>query len=285
MRVKTFLLPLCLLLGGCAATSDYGRTQFVAPQGIGVAYSEVELQAQLALSADAACQGRDCEAAAAFRREVRQVGSRLVKAVRELAPELNTSVPSFYISVPAKSDLGTLSSAAGSVAVFDGLREIGFEEPALAFIVAREMGHVLARHHEENTATNVFFSVAAAVFLPVANLIRGAAAAIPATTTMTATTTMASMAGSHILKGFYKPDQLREADMLALRIMIRAGWTPAEVDDALQAAEPRIKDEGWMSELRVSKARLDQITMGPPWLLPAGMANVGIAASATAQFE
>lgn len=281
MRARTFLLPLCLMLGGCSTTSDYGRTRFVAPQSVGIAYSEVEMQAQLALSADASCAGKDCEAAAAFRREVRQVGARLVKAAKELEPELNTSVPSFHIWVPAKSDQGTLSSAAGSVAVFDGLREVGFDEAALAFFVAREMGHVLGRHHEENSAVNVFVSVAVALVLPVANLIRGAAAAVPATTAMTATTTVASMAGSHILKGFYKPDQLREADMLALRIMVRAGWTPAEVADALQAAEPRIKDEGWMSELRISKARLDQITMGPPWPLPAD----GMVAAVAADFR
>ncbi|OHC70671.1 MAG: hypothetical protein A2045_12655 [Rhodocyclales bacterium GWA2_65_20] len=277
LRARTFLLPLCLMLSGCAATSDHGRMQFVAPQGVGIAYSEVEMQAQLAMGADASCQGKDCEAAVAFRREVRQLGARLVMAVGELAPELNTAVPPFYIWVPAKSDQGTLSSAAGNVAVFDGLREVGFDEPALAFLIAREMGHVLGRHHEENTAASVFFSVAAALVLPVANLIRGAAAAIPATTTLTATTTVASMAGSRILRDTYKPDQLREADMLALRIMVRAGWTPAEVADALQAAEPRIQDEGWMSELLVSKARLDQIAMGPPWLLPAAVADAGVA--------
>lgn len=284
-RATPFLLPLGLLLGGCVTTSDYGRTQFVAPQGIGVAYSEIEMQAQLALKSDAACQGKECEAVAAFRREVHQLGTRLAKAARNLSVEAKTPAPYFYVQVPAKGEQGTLSSAGGSIVVFDGLRAVGFEEPALAFLVAREMGHVLARHHEENSATNIAFSIAATLLLPVANIVRGAAATLPATTAITATTTAASVAGSSILKGVYRPEQLREADTLALRIMIRAGWTPMEVADALQAAAPRLKDEGWMSELLVSKNRLDQITMGPPWLLPTNIADAGSGRSVTRDFE
>lgn len=255
--------------------------RFVAPQPLSAAYSEIEMQAQLALAADASCTGAECEAAAAFRREVSRLGGRLAQAARGLSAEPDFAAPHFYFQVPAKSDQGTLSSATGSIVVFDGLREVAFAEPALAFLIAREMGHVIGRHHDENSGANVFFSIAAALVLPVTNLIRGAAAALPETGAMTATTTAASMAGSRILRSYYRPDQLREADALALKIMARAGWTPVDVADALQAAAPRLQDEGWMGELRVSKARLDQLTMGPPWLPPAtDVADAGMAASA-----
>lgn len=266
-------------------TSGSGRTQVVAPQEIGIAYSETELQGRLLFTAEHYCDGRECEEAASFRREVRLLAERLGRAARQLAPELELPPPRFHVSVPSKNELGTLSSAAGSVVVFDGLRQVGFEEPALAFLVAREMGHVMSRHHEENSAANVIVSVAAALLLPVGNLLRGAAAVLPTTGGTTAATTVASMAGSSIVKGMYRPDQLREADHIALRLMIKAGWTPIQVADALHAATPRLTDQGWMAELLASKARLDQITMGPPWLMPSTVADASATVRSTIAVE
>lgn len=275
MGTKLVLLPVCALLAGCVATSGSGRTQLLAPQDVGIAYSETELHGRLLFTAEHYCEGRDCEDAASFRREIRLLGGRLSQAARRLAPRLDLSPPQFAVSVPSKGEVGTLSSAAGSVVIFGGLRQVGFEEPALAFLIAREMGHVMSRHHEENSAANVMMSVAAALLLPVSNLLRGAAAILPTGSGATAATTVASMAGSSIIKGMYRPDQLREADHLALQLMIEAGWTPMQVADALHAAAPRLGGDGWMGELRVSKARLDQITMGPPWLMPSAVADAG----------
>jgi hypothetical protein len=114
--------------------------------------------------------------------------------------------------------------------------------------------------------------VAATLLFPVANLLRGAAATVSTTSavastsaTATAATTAASMAGSRALKSLYRPEQAREADMLALAIMNKAGILPAEVADALLAVAPRLtRDDAWTQELLASKTRLDQITMGPP---------------------
>ncbi len=267
------------------ATSGSGRTQLLAPQDVGIAYSETELQGRLLFTPEHYCDGRDCEDAASFRREIRLLSGRLTKAARQLAPRLDLPPPRFAVSVPSKGEVGTLSSAAGSVVIFGGLRQVGFEEPALAFLVAREMGHVLSRHHEENSAANVMMSVAAALLFPVGNLLRGAAAILPTGGGATAATTVASMAGSSIVKGMYRPDQLREADHLALQLMIEAGWTPIQVADALHAAVPRLRDEGWMGELLISKARLDQITMGPPWLMPSAVADAGAALPAVVAIE
>lgn len=288
-RPHPAVLPMVIasvLLGACATTtSQSGRTQFVVPKQVGAAYSEIELQAMLTLAPDSACAAKTidkaCEAAVSFRRQVQQIGSRLGRAARDLRGELGRPVPYFQVLVPAKEEQGTLSSAGGTVVVFDGLRALDFQEPALAFVVAREMGHVLAEHHEENSATSLMMSAAITLALPMANLLRGAAAVSTTAATATASTsvaataatTAASVAGTRVLKSLYRPDQLREADMLALRLMVRAGWTPMEVADALQAAAPRLKEEGWMEELLVSKQRLDQITMGPPWLLPSTVAD------------
>ena len=235
----------------------------VAPTEVGVAYSEVEAQARLVLMPDVNCQESDCVSAAAFRAQVLQLGERLGKAAYKLALELNLPAPRFNVTVPGKHDIGTLSTASGTIIMFDGLHEFEFQEPALAFLIAREMGHVLSRHHEENSATNLSISLAVTLLFPVANLIRGAEAAFAAASTTSLASSAASYAGSRIVKGIFRSDQQREADEMAVRILAYAGWTPFDVANALQMALPRLSGEGWMAELIESRLWLDQITIGP----------------------
>jgi predicted Zn-dependent protease len=273
-RSHLFLLLLALLLAnGCATTTETGRSRFVVPKQVSEVYSDVELQAMLAFTPEAKCGDRACEESALFRRQVEQIGQRLEKSVHELGG----TAMKFQFLTPSKHEIGTLSNAAGSIVVFDGVRLLELDETALAFVIAREMGHVISEHHEENTSTNIAVSVAATLVMPVATLMRGAAATFSALTSTTAlttaATTAASLASSRIIKSMYRPDQLREADMVALKIMAQAGWTPIEIADALQEVEIRIKDEGWMGELALTKARLDCFTAGPPWLLSSSMAE------------
>lgn len=257
------------MLGGCASSGETPRSRMVAPNGVGTVYSEVELQAQLALASDAAsCSGDACAERAAFWRQVHRVGTRLSQSAYREYPELKKRVYNFYFSVPPKDEIGTLSSASGSVVVLDGVRGLAAEEPALAFILAREMGHVIAEHHEENSATSLLVSAAAALLLPMANLIRGAAAAIPATAATGAATTAASVAGSRAIKSLYRPEQNREADAIGLALAVQAGYRVEEVAAAMAALAPRLKDEGWMGELLASAGYLDAVVAGPPTPAP-----------------
>lgn len=267
LRPTLFLL-LSLLLGGCASTgTDSGRSRFVAPRQLGEAYSQVELRTMLALAADSPCKDKSCDAQLGFRREVVQLGTRLAKAAREIKTELRGPQPNFIFLVPAKDEIGTLSSASGSIVLFDGLRQLDLEEPALAFLIAREMGHIISQHHEENSATSIGVSLAFAIVMPMAAVLRGAAATVSALTTTsvvgTAATTAASIAGTRIIKSIYRPDQLHEADTMALKIMHQAGWSAIEITGALQNSQGRLQNEGWEAELLVSKVRLENIFAGP----------------------
>lgn len=271
-RPTLFPLLLCasVLLGGCAGTAgESGRSRFVAPRQLAEAYSETELRAMLALTPDVPCADRQCEAAAAYRRQVRTLGERLSRAARELRQELGGPLPPFHFLVPAKGEIGTLSSAAGSIVVFDGLRSLELEEPALAFLIAREMGHVVSRHHDENSATSMAVSLVATLVMPVATILRGAAATVSAVTSTsaaaTAATTAASFAGARIIKSIYRPEQLREADLAALKIVNQAGWPTTEVAAALGRSSDRLRDEGWMGELLVSAALLKSVTGATEW--------------------
>lgn len=237
----------------------------VAPAEISAAYSAVEMQATLAVTPDTRCVDDECIAAQAFRTQVQHVAERVSDGAYRLAFESNLPAPSFLVTVPGKDDIGTLSSAAGSIVVFDGLRSLQPQEALLAFLIAREMGHVLARHHEENSATSIGISIAVSLLFPMANILRGAEAAYAtAATTASLASTAVSMAGSRIVRGIYRAEQQREADIYALTILAHAGWTAFEVAEALQATMPLIIGEGWMAELRESKRWLDQVAVGPP---------------------
>lgn len=260
------LLLACFGLVGCATISDTtGRARIVAPSGVGVVYSEVEMQTRLALTPDALCQEIDCAAAEAFRDRVWQLAQRLGPAALQLANEQQVETPLFNVSVPGKEDIGTISTASGAVVVFDGVRMLGLSDPALAFLIAREMGHVIARHHEENTANGIAISVVVALLFPQILLLQGAEAAYAASTVTTGlASSAASFAGARIVRAIYRIDQRREADELALQILRYAGWNLAEAADALHAAASRIGEDGWMGELRESSYWLGQIVQGPP---------------------
>lgn len=260
------LTAVALLLVGCA-TAEQGRVRLVAPLGVGTAYSEAGMRARLALSTRRQCADGACEPGEAARRRVTRLGGDLSLAAFDLYPELSQRISDFEFSVPARDQVGTLSTASGQIVVLEGLLDHIDDEATLSFVLAREMGHVIARHHEENTASSILVSVAVQLLLPVANLFRGAAAALP-TSTAAMTTTVASVAGSRVLKAVNRPEQLDEADAVALGLLLQAGWDLNDVARAVDLAMPRLAragDEGWVTEFRVSKMRLDQLDCGRAW--------------------
>jgi Zn-dependent protease with chaperone function len=265
-RVPLFLL--ILLLAGCA-TSDKGRAQLLASDDIGAIYSDLGLRARLVVAADKDCSSDECEATATFRRQVGEAGERLSKAAYAAYPDLEQRVPRFEFSVPTKQELGTLSNTKGSVVIFSAMNELGMDEAALNFVVAREMGHIIGRHHQENTGLSIAVSVVAQLIFPMANIIRGAAAVLPTTSVVTAaTTSAASMLGTRVLQSVYRQDQVDEADTIAFKLLRQTGWDLEEVVRSVGSMEPQlaqIGEGGWISEFKLSKARLDLLDCDAPW--------------------
>jgi hypothetical protein len=149
------LLPLFLLfLVTACATSPEGRSQLVAPaplQGFSAVYSEFDMHLQLVTAADApACQDAQCVADRAFDQRVLALGRRLaVSAFRQHA-DLYLRFPRFEFIVVDKVEPGAASSAGGTVVVYRGLQAMNLDDAALAFVLAREMSHIIAGHHDEN---------------------------------------------------------------------------------------------------------------------------------------
>lgn len=266
MYQRLFIL-LILMLSGCA-TSDRGRPQLLASDEIGAIYSDLDLRARLVLAADKDCSSDECEATAIFRRRVGEAGERLSRAAYAAYPELDRRVARFEFSVPTKKELGTLSNTKGSVVIFSALGEFDMDDAALNFVVAREMGHIIGRHHQENTGLSIAVSVAAQLLFPMANIIRGAAAALPVTAPVAVTTSAASMLGTRVLQSAYRQEQVDEADSIAFKLLRQTGWDLDETVRSVGLLTPRlaqIGDGGWLGEFNQSKARLDLLDCGAPW--------------------
>lgn len=279
-RILLALSPLFFLTA--CATSPEGRTQLLAPaplQGFSAVYSEFDMHLQLVTAADApVCSEAECAADRAFDQRILALGRRLADIAYRQHADLPLRFPHFDFIVADKADAGLASSAAGTVVIYRGVRHLDLDDAALAFVLAREMSHVIAGHHDENVTTSILVAIAAQILLPWLNIGRGAAAAFSSTAgttaaataagsavTTTAVASAASFAGSRALRASDRPQQMREAEMMAIKLLLAAGWNGREVSDQLQALRPALPEEpAWTEELRESAQRIASLMQGPP---------------------
>lgn len=251
-----FVVLASMLLGACA-TSPQGRMQVTVPPSISAVHSEMGMRLELASAVDtpSPCFGVECRLDRAFDQRVQRLGARLAQSAFEIHPDLTERFSQFEFVIAEKAEPGSASSAAGTVVIFRGVQKLRLDEEALAFLIAREMGHVISRHHDEDSATSILFSIVAQVLLPVTNLIRGSAALIQtasATATASTLSTAASFVGSRIVIESYRLDQLHEADAVALDLLASLGWNRGEVADALAISTQVVGNDRWSKDLRVS---------------------------------
>lgn len=274
-------LLLLIVMTACA-TMPEGRKSWVAPaplQGFRAAYSEFDMRLQLVAAADApACREAECAANHAFDRRILALGRRLAEAAYRQHADLSARFPGFEFIVADKADAGATSSAGGSVVIYRGVRHLDLDDAALAFVLAREMGHMIGGHHDENVTTSILVAVASQILLPVFNIARGAMAAVSssAATTAVATTaagsavtttamaSAASFAGSRALRASYRPQQIREAEAIAVKLLASAGWNGPEVGEQLQVLRQAVPDEpAWTQELCESLQRIAGLIQAP----------------------
>lgn len=264
LRVPLLILS-CIAVAGCATSSrDSGRQQVVVPTQVSQVYSEVDLQMKLA-TAPAATEemAEDQCLLFEYQRHVRKLAEGLVVTAQRLYPDLEERDVKFRFDVAPSAHAGVLSNAGGTIVVLQGTQG-ALPDPALAYILAREMGHVIGRHHDENSAASVMFSVLTQILFPAAALVKGLAAVLPSTAAGTAVTaTAVSYFGATALRTTYREDHLREAEQLAFRLMVESGWDLYEVAAVASDVAVKNADETWLQELRGSLHALDQLAYGP----------------------
>lgn len=95
-----------------------------------------------------------------FAAQVQRVAGVLQHGARGLYPDLALRIPGladrgFDVYVAAGDEPGSVSSASGRIALNAALGVLQPYDDWLAFVIAREMGHVIARHHEENSSVSI----------------------------------------------------------------------------------------------------------------------------------
>jgi predicted Zn-dependent protease len=191
------------------------------------------------------CAGNQCKVDQAFDRQVNRLGSRLADAAFASRADLKERVPAFDFVIADKSEAGTASNADGTIVVYRGIYKPGLDETLLAFLIAREMGHVIARHHDEKSAVSLIASVVVGVLMPATNL-AGAVAFLAGSA--------ASTAGANIVAPDGDPAKTREATTIAIALLQRQGWHPGEVNRALSAYAGTLEDNEWKQSIRDSLA-------------------------------
>lgn len=254
---------LALMLCACA-TSPQGRQKITTPAPISDVYSDAEMRLNLATtpSIQVPCIKEECELNHAFDQQVQQIGARIVSAAYDAHPDLIHRISHFQFEVAEKKEPGITSNASGKIVILRGTQQIGLNEEALSFVIAREMGHVISQHHDENTTTRILLSVAAGLLFPALNLFGNTAAIAQATSASSATmaTTAASTAtsylGSKLVLKSLKPEQLSEADQVALDLLERMGWSHQDIAEALESSAAFEPSNTWSEEFCFSIAQV-----------------------------
>lgn len=255
------------ILSGCAATPQEGRLPLTLPPEMTAVYSEVNMQLMLVTRADAPnrCAEAPCNLWDDVDQRVARIGPDLAKAAYRLYPDIANRVRNFEFIVADKSEPGTVSASSGRIIVLRPVGSLAPNDAAFAFILAREIGHVVANHHEENVAATLIVSGLVHIIAPVANLTRlignlflanaatgGASATVAANAAMTAT----SFVGSRVLLTTYKPRQKDEADLIAMSVLAQLGYDSPAVTTAFALVDFNSPATEWTSSLRDSVVRL-----------------------------
>ncbi|MCX7149364.1 MAG: hypothetical protein NTY05_08115 [Rhodocyclales bacterium] len=250
-------LPLvaAALLGACASTAPGGRSQLSAPEPISALYSSLDLKLTLAALAPVtdSCAGIQCQVDKGFERQVARLGVRLAETAYASYPDLKQRIPGFSFVVAEKIEGGSSSNASGTIVIYRGVRKAPLEEETLAWLIAREMGRVIARHHDEKSAATIISSLLAQVLLGPANLARGLAFVASST---------ATVVGQEMITAGSTPERAREADMIALDLLFRQGWSDTEIADSLLDYSNRLGNDPWANDVRRATRRLAGYTSG-----------------------
>ena len=269
MKLRSLLwgagILTCTILGACASNSPSERTYLAAPSLVSTVYSDTNLRVMLALSPniEGECEEFACLDRTFFDGRVTSIGANIAQAAFVAYPQLAGRIAGFEFVVEDKADPATASTARGLVVVTRGARAIASSDETLSFLIAREIGHVVAQHHEERTGTSIVMSALSAIFLPVANvakiigtLFSGSSLASAASTTASASVTAASFAGSRVLAEAYRPRQREEADDIAMRLLEARGYDFQAIAQGFSRQDLRTSPTRWLGDLRESVERI-----------------------------
>ena len=251
MKTKMFLagaLASAMLVACATATSPTGRTQYVG--GVSQAQLNQLGEQAFAEAKQKTPQSRDA-------RKNAYVGCVVNAIVRQLAPPWNQQRWDYALFENADANAWALPG--GKVGVYTGIFKVATNQDQLAAVVAHEIGHVIARHHDERITRQL-----------------GAAGAVQLLGSLAGDYSQLATQGGSVLAqaGFLLPNsraQETEADVVGQDLMAQAGFDPRgavalwrNMDAAGGARSPQ-----WLSTHPDPGSRLRELESRAEGLLPA----------------
>lgn len=180
----------------------------------------------------------DLIAATRFDAKVKFVAAILESGVRELFPEIESRIPGsaddlFGVVVVESDEWKTASSASGRIAISTAMSSASSLEDFLAFAIAREMAHVIARHHEQNSTASILASLAMNVVVPGSAIVKS----------------VVSLGSAAIASNASGDEQARQADALAVWILKASGYKLEDVAMATAMLQKTPSRERWSYRL------------------------------------
>ena len=171
-----------------------------------------------------------------------RITAALQGAARSLYADKMERLGAFDVYVADSKNAETLSSATGKIALYGGIADLKPGDDWLAFVISREMGHVLAGHHDDNSAASILTSVIMNLIIPGSGLVKS----------------VLSFAGSQAAAASGGERQTREADEIAVKLLEAAGYRTVTL--ALNLAQgpldERLGASSWADALRKSAQTL-----------------------------
>jgi hypothetical protein len=248
---RLLLAATCLGAAGCATAPADNRARFV-DLPLSSTHADIGFTLTTGARLSEACEGGSaCRTAAdsastrSFVLQVRRLAAALQDGAQRLYPDLAKRVPGllggqFDVYVVDGNSPGSTSSANGRIALNSAL---GARQPYdhwMAFVIAREMGHVIARHHEENSSAGIATSVLLNMVLPGSGWLKSAISA----------------GGSGIAAKSQKEAQAAEADAMAFELLRAGGFQLPDIYLTL-LIEPVVLDDGpWSKSFKDSADKL-----------------------------
>lgn len=180
-----------------------------------------------------------------FNRNVAQIAGPLQATAMKLYPDLAWCTRKavggcFDVYLVDNETPGSSSSANGRIILNSGLVQAQPDETVLAFVIAREMGHVIARHHEERSSVSIVTSVLLNVLIPGSGLVKS----------------VISTGIGRIAAASNRDVQIVEADAIALNLLKGSGIAKRDVARSLLGTRAITDDSTWTTEFRRSSSKL-----------------------------
>ena len=234
-----------LLVSGCATTGIEDRPR-IGTLPLAADHSDFVFSLTTPTRLDSGCAKavscRDDEhPAAKFTRQVARVDAALQIGVQNLYPDLAQKFPNLIgqkldVYVVEGDSLESSSSANGRIALSAELGKWQPYDEWTAFVIAREMGHVIARHHQENSSSGLVTSIILNILLPGSGLLKK----------------VISVGAQSLASGSKEDVQTLEADAIAHDILKASGYGAEILALSLMVAPVTGNNNRWSSNFRKS---------------------------------